>query len=834
MSSKAAKTLLIALGLLAAPLLRAQSAHWDPPGGTLPVGEVSSLQLVFDDCSPDDTPSPPKVEGLRMDFQGQSSNVSIINGTFSRNVSMTYAVLLSKAQEVRIPEFIVKTNKGPIHVPGARFSAAGATVGSTGVSLGDAAQAQLAPQSDSVWVGEVFDLKYSIDVADGYYPSWGRGTFEWDPNPLVAEDWSQPEPFTTRGTPGRTGLSYHTRAISPTPGHVRLNPTSQLINLSVGVTGFGFFQQRQYQQFAVPDSPASIDVRPLPPAPSGFSGAVGDFKVASKVVPREVRTGEPITWTVELSGSGNWPAIRGLPSREVPKEFQVIQPKPKRTQPPGKLFEATLSEDVVLVPTQAGTYELPPLEFTYFDPRSGSYKTVTAPGATVTATSAAPAATPAPDVTAAAPGAPKITLSSPTTEAKPPELPTEALGDPVAGPSSAPEPMRRRTLAAAAAVPFLLAGLFWAALALRRARATDPLRPQREARRRLAATLGALRSAPTADKVPLLLAWQRDSALLWNIADAAPAAAAIGDPAWTLLWSEADRFLYSADPTLPSDWNARAEDALERKTLRPFSPARLLLPRNLFPALLLAAAVFAPRSLAAEPASAYRSGDFAQAEKAWHDQMASDPLDWTARHNLSLALAQQDRWGEAAAQAAAAFVQHPGDPATARELVVTCDKAGFVPEPLDVLIRPGPLAALARLASPGGWQRIGVASAAGLAAAVMLFLASAYGLCRRRWAVPASAAFAAASIVAGASSFVGYRAYGATADTRAVVVWSAGTLRSIPTEADVTQKTTTLAAGSTAVADKSFLRWIRVTFPNGQSGWILRKEAVYLWRCPKD
>ncbi len=106
--------------------------HWDPPGGSLPVGEVSSLQLVFDDCSPEDTPAPPKVDGLRLDYQGQSSNISIINGTFSRNVTMTYAALLTQQQEVDIPAFTVKTNKGPLRVPAAHFSAAGATVGSSG------------------------------------------------------------------------------------------------------------------------------------------------------------------------------------------------------------------------------------------------------------------------------------------------------------------------------------------------------------------------------------------------------------------------------------------------------------------------------------------------------------------------------------------------------------------------------------------------------------------------------------------------------------------------------------------------------------------------------
>jgi hypothetical protein len=825
--------LLLALAVLAAPAARAQSARWDPPGGNLPVGELTALQLVFEDCTPDDVPVvPPKVDGLRMDFQGQSSFTSLINGTYSKSMSMTFAVLLSRAQDVNLPEFTVKTNKGPVKVPAAHYGAAGATVGSTGVSLGDAASARLTPVPDSVWAGEVFDLKYVIDVADGYYPSWGRGNFEWDANPLVVEDWSQPEPFMTRAAPARSGLSYHTRAIAPAPGHVLLNPTSQLISLSVGVSGFGFFQQRQYQQFAVPDAPASIDVRPLPPAPAGFAGAVGDFKVASKVVPLEVKVGEPITWTVELTGTGNWPEIRGLPAREAPQDFQVIQPKPKRTQPQGKLFEGTLSEDVVLVPTREGTFTLPALDFTYFDPKSGAYRTVSAPGATVTADPTAPASPAA--QTPAAPGAPRISTEAAAPEAKPPEQPTSALGEPLAPHAPAPEPLRRRTLAAGAALPFALLGLAWAALALRRAAASDPLRPRRQARARLGLTLEALRDAPAVDKGVLLLAWQKDSAVLWEVVHAAPAPAAIGDPEWSGLWAEADRFLYSADKTLAADWTARAKAAYARKTLRPFSPLRLFLPHNLLPFLVLALAASGLPARAADTASAYAGGRFPEAERQWRGEVSADPLNWAARHNLSLALAQEDRWGEAAAQAAAAFVQHPGDPATARQLVTAGDKAGFIPEPLDVLLRQGPAESLARLESPGAWQRIGIGSAALLALSIGLLLLAGYGVAHRAWAVPLSAVLAVVALAGAAASAVGYRAYGITADTRAVVVWSAGVLRSIPTEADISQKSTPLPAGSTAVADKAFLRWIRVSFPNGQSGWILRSEATFLWQAPAE
>jgi len=825
-------SLALAAALAAAPALPGQSVHWDPPGGALAVGEVSQLQLVFDDCTPNDTPAPPKVDGLRLDYEGQSSNISMINGTFSRNVTVTYAVLLSQHQGVEIPEFQVDTNKGRLRVPAARYSPAGATVGSSGVSLGDAASANLAASPESVWAGEVFDLKYTIDVAAGYYPNWQRGTFDWDPSPLVIEDWTQPEPFENRSSAPRTGLAYHTRAIARTAGRLRLNPTSQLVNLSVGVTGFGFFQQRQYQQFAVPGAPATIEVRPLPPAPDGFLGAVGEFKVASKVVPVHVKVGDPVTWTIELSGTGNWPEIQGLPAREAPADFQVIQPKPKRTQPQGKLFEGTLAEDVVLVPTQAGTHELPALDFTYFDPKAGAYRVIAAPGATVIVDPANPAAA---GTGAEQPGAPSS--SAPTApEAKAPEPPAPGLGDPVAPSGPSPAPLEIEALAAACALPFALVALFWIFLAYRRARATDPLKPRREARRRAAATLEALRGAPSAERPALLLAWQRDTAILWGIAHAAPHPASLGDPGWTTLWAEADRSLYGADTMLPGDWVARAHAALSGKTLRPFSAARILLPRNLLPflALVLAAANASRLSGAADPDAAYRGGNFAAAADAWGKQVDADPLDWSARHNLSLALAQQDRWGEAAAQASAAFVQNPSDPASRRQVALACDRAGFVPEPLDVLLQSGPVESLARLESPGGWQRAGAAAAALAAAALALLIAAAYGRRARGWAGATALSALTLALLLGAAAFVGYRAYGITADARAVVVWRAGILRSIPTEADISQKTTPLSAGGAAIADKAFLGWIRIAFPNGETGWIPRTEAVYIWGPPSD
>jgi hypothetical protein len=77
----------------------------------------------------------------------------------------------------------------------------------------------------------------------------------------------------------------------------------------------------------------------------------------------------------------------------------------------------------------------------------------------------------------------------------------------------------------------------------------------------------------------------------------------------------------------------------------------------------------------------------------------------------------------------------------------------------------------------------------------------------------------------------GIKTYGRAADTRAVITWRAGTLRSIPTEADTSQKTAPLAPGTVAVVDRIFpLGWVHLSFENGQTGWVRKEDVVGLWK----
>ena len=122
-----------------------------------------------------------------------------------------------------------------------------------------------------------------------------------------------------------------------------------------------------------------------------------------------------------------------------------------------------------------------------------------------------------------------------------------------------------------------------------------------------------------------------------------------------------------------------------------------------------------------------------------------------------------------------------------------------------------------------------VSAAAVVALALGLLLYGAYHQPSRlrRWCAGTLLVLAGLSA---AASIVGFRAYGLTADVRAVIVWHGSILRSIPTEADTTQKTTTLAAGSVGLVDKEFLDWRRLTFDNGQTGWVRKDDLIALWR----
>jgi len=806
----------------------AQSIRWEPASGTLAAGQTSELQLIFEGCASKGDPVIPVVDGLTLQRIGQSSQTSIINGTVNRSETLTYTARPTQKTDVAIPEFSVTTDKGKLAVPAATFSVGEASIG--GVSLESIATSRFGTPA-SVWAGEVFPLDYTLNIRRRNAHSLG-GELEWKPAPLSVEDWSKAEKRDTLvAGENYVALTQKTRATLRTPGTATINSANQLVNIVKGVDMWG---RPNLDQFTITSNHPAIEVRPLPAsAPASFNGAVGIFTLKSNVVPATASVGEPITWTLTLAGTGNWPDLAGLPARSVSKDFRTIQPQAKRTPKDGTLFDATLIEDVVLIPTKPGTYSLGPTTWSYFDPVKGEYKTVNTAAVTVTVTHA-PETVPTATANLSSTTATASKSESGNRNALPAAIPRDALPDD----GDASTPLTPSTYLFARLAPLAALIAFWFWLALRRARRTDPLVPRREARQRLAATLAALRSPQTpAATAELLLSWQKDTALLWQIAQAVPATTSfpVTETAWIALWAEAERALYRDATPLPTDWVDRAETALTAKPVRAFSSLQLFRLRNLLPfAALLALGLLAPAStlLAADGRNAYERGDFPAAEQTWRKALATAPANPATHHNLSLSLAQQNRWSEAAAHAAAAFTQEPRNPAIRWNLAFTLERAGYAPSVFSGFVNSHPPHLLARQLSSPEWQVAAILALTLSALGGALLLLRAYGQRGQAMKVTAAILLILAALLGGAAT-VSLRVYSPLNDARAAIVWRTTTLRSIPTEADSTQKTTPLAAGTVAVIDRVFIsgdRWVHLSFSNGQTGWTRPEDLVKLWQ----
>lgn len=119
-----------------------------------------------------------------------------------------------------------------------------------------------------------------------------------------------------------------------------------------------------------------INVQPLPAKPAGFSGAVGEFKLASSINATDVKTNDAVTIKLTLSGTGNMKLI-GTPEVKFPQDFEIYDPKVTDDY---KLTNSGLAGtktfEYLAIPRHAGNFTIPAVEFTYFDLKSNSYKTL--------------------------------------------------------------------------------------------------------------------------------------------------------------------------------------------------------------------------------------------------------------------------------------------------------------------------------------------------------------------------------------------------------------------------------------------------------------------------
>ena len=120
----------------------------------------------------------------------------------------------------------------------------------------------------------------------------------------------------------------------------------------------------------------TIQVDPLPQRPAGFSGGVGCYSISAQLDKNEVKANDPVKLRVVVTGVGNMKLLK-QPEVKFPKDFDHYDAKvTDKTQLTTSGLEGSITYDFLAVPRHQGDYEIPAIEYIYFDTQANAYKTV--------------------------------------------------------------------------------------------------------------------------------------------------------------------------------------------------------------------------------------------------------------------------------------------------------------------------------------------------------------------------------------------------------------------------------------------------------------------------
>lgn len=163
-------------------------------------------------------------------------------------------------------------------------------------------------------------------------------------------------------------------------GVLDIEPLTLDVTIDVPTGRRDFFRNMIYKQVPklISAGDEKIDVLPLPEQgrPADFTGAVGTFEFDVTSSKTELKASESLQAVVSVSGRGNL-KLFSMPELQTPSALEQYDPEKQEKVRTGTTgMNGSVSESYTLVPQFQGKYPIPPIQFSYFDPKSKSYKTL--------------------------------------------------------------------------------------------------------------------------------------------------------------------------------------------------------------------------------------------------------------------------------------------------------------------------------------------------------------------------------------------------------------------------------------------------------------------------
>ncbi len=128
----------------------------------------------------------------------------------------------------------------------------------------------------------------------------------------------------------------------------------------------------------------ATEVLPVPTTgrPDDYRGAVGQYRLLTQATPTTVDAGDPITLNIVIQGTGPMDLVQAPPlttMSELTKEFKV----PDETLA-GFVKDGTKFFSTTIRPRRAGIERIPPIRFSFFNPDTEKFETVTSDAIAIT------------------------------------------------------------------------------------------------------------------------------------------------------------------------------------------------------------------------------------------------------------------------------------------------------------------------------------------------------------------------------------------------------------------------------------------------------------------
>ncbi|WP_111660615.1 BatD family protein [Olleya aquimaris] len=164
-------------------------------------------------------------------------------------------------------------------------------------------------------------------------------------------------------------------------GKLVIEPLSLDLTLEVPTNRRDIFgnQIKTQAHRTVTASVRTVNVKPLPEEgkPENFTGAVGDFQFTMETSKNSLNATESLQAKIEVSGKGNLKLFE-LPKLKTPSTLEVYEPEHQenvRTTMSG--MQGKISDTYTIIPQYKGKFPIPPVNFSYFDLKTETYKEIT-------------------------------------------------------------------------------------------------------------------------------------------------------------------------------------------------------------------------------------------------------------------------------------------------------------------------------------------------------------------------------------------------------------------------------------------------------------------------